>query len=133
MKRPVSITIIGWFLIVTAAFSLISVVFTFNNPMVRALMEKSPLPIPIQFLLTFVGLLVTVISGVALLKRRHWARLLYSGWSVLGFAVSLATSPMKPALIPGLVIFLIIVFFLFRPTANQYFAAQTDTANAPDF
>ena len=36
--------------------------------------------------------------------------------------VTLATSPYKIAVIPGLVIYLIFVFFLFRPRANAFFA-----------
>ena len=76
----------------------------------------------------YTGLLVTIISGVAMLKGLNWGRLLYVIWSAVGFVISTITSPIKIAIIPGFLLYLVIVFFLFRPKANQFFAA-TDTQN----
>ena len=121
-KRPTSITVIAWILIVMAGISLITSAFYLNNPTARELMSRNPIPIPVQYLMTYVGLLVTLICGIAMLKGRNWARLLYVIWSIIGFVIGIATSPMKAAMIPGFVVFLIIAFFLFRPKANEYFA-----------
>ncbi|MBN1378683.1 MAG: hypothetical protein JXA04_05565 [Gammaproteobacteria bacterium] len=119
--RPKSITVICWILIVMAAISLITSTLSMNNPIAREIMEKSPLPINIQYAFMFVGLAVMLISGVVMLKGQNWGRWLYVGWSLFGFVIGITTSPMKVAMIPGLVIFLILVFFLFRPIANKYF------------
>jgi hypothetical protein len=44
---------------------------------------------------------------------------------VCGIAmIALLTSPMKMMLIPGVVFYLIITFFLFRPAANAYFSQK---------
>jgi hypothetical protein len=40
---------------------------------------------------------------------------------VFGSLVGLATSPTKIAMIPGIAIFAIIIFFLYRPVSSQYF------------
>lgn len=71
----------------------------------------------------YAGLLITLACGIAMLKRQNWARLLYVGWSITGFIIGIATSPMKAMMIPGIIIFFIFAFFLFRPKANEYFKA----------
>jgi hypothetical protein len=128
--RPTSITVISWILIVMGAISLISTTVMLNNPTVRELMGKNPIPIPLQFAISYAGLIIMIVSGSAMLKGFNWARLLYVIWSVVGFLVGIATSPVKLAMIPGLVIFLIIVFFLFRPAANAFFSPGDASPNA---
>ena len=120
-KRPTSIAIVGWVLIVLGGISLITSSLSLNNPMAKELMSRSPIPITIQYVMMFAGLIVTFVSGIAILKGKNWARLLYVIWSAVGLIIGIATSPMKSALIPGIVVFVIIAFFLFRPKANEYF------------
>lgn len=120
-KRPTSVTVICFILIALGAISLISSVINLNNPMARDLMGRSPIPIPVQHVIMFTGLLITLLSGILMLKGTNWARMLYVVWSVLAFGFGLATSPMKAALIPGVVVFAVMAFFLFRPKANEFF------------
>lgn len=128
--RPTSITVIAWILIVTGGISLISTLAMINNPTVLELMSKSPIPIPLQYVLNFVGLTITIVSGIALLKGANWGRLLYVGWSIVGLAIGVATSPLKAALIPSAVLFFIFAFFLFRPRANDFFTSSTPSIDA---
>jgi hypothetical protein len=116
--RPTSITVIAWLLVALAAISLTTLLF---GPDVRSVMEKSPVS-PAQYALTYLGLLVTLVCGIAMLKGRNWGRWLYVVWGAVGLLVGIVISPMKQAMIPGAVIFLIITFFLFRPKANRYFS-----------
>lgn len=120
--RPTSVTVIAWILIVTGAISLISTTIMFNNAMVRDLMSQSPIPIPIQYALTYTGLLISIICGTAFLKGCNWARLLYVIWCAVNFVISFTTSPLKWAMVPGLVVYMIIVFLLFRPKVTDYFS-----------
>ncbi len=120
-KRPTSVTVIAWILIVTGGLSLITTTLMMNNPMVEELMGQSLIPIPVQYAMMYFGLLVTLTSGIAMLKGKNWARLLYVIWTAVAFLITAGTSPMKTALIPGLVLYLVVVFFLFRPKPNQYF------------
>ena len=122
-QRPKSITVVCWILIIMGAISLVTSTISFSNPITRELMAKSPIPVNIQYVMMYVGLLVMLVSGVAMLKRQNWARIVYVGWSIIGFIIGMATSPMKVAMIPGLIVFVVIVFFLFRPKANEYFKA----------
>ena len=123
-KRPISITIIAWFLIASTSFLLIYSLANFNDPASRSLMRQSFLPLSIQFALLYLGLAISLFSGIAFLKGLNWARYLYVGWCVIGFIIGFATSTMKIVSLPGLVLFLVEVFFLFRPKANSYFLSK---------
>lgn len=60
-KRPTSITVIAWILIVMSGISLITSTISLNNPMAKELMGRSLIPIPIQYAMMYVGLLITLI------------------------------------------------------------------------
>jgi hypothetical protein len=130
-KRPVSITVIAWILIVVAGISVISAAAMGNNPMVLDAMRKSPIPIPLQWTINFVGAAVMMVSGIGFLKGRNWSRYLYLIWGVVGSAIGLAISPMKMAMIPGLVFFLVVTAFLFLPKkSSAYFVQSTSPDDA---
>jgi hypothetical protein len=119
--RPASVTVIAWILIVIGGMSLILTTAMLNNPSVKLLMVRTSLPLPVQYVITYVGQMVMITSGFAMLERQNWARLLYVIWSAIGFLIGLATSPIKAAIIPELVLYAVVVFFLFRPKVNRYF------------
>lgn len=107
---------------VMAVSSGVSSLLNRNNPMVLDMMGKSPIPLPLQFAMLYAGLFATLACGFFMLRGKAWARMLYVVWSIFGLVVGLATSPMKMTLIPGIVFFVLIVFFLFRPKANEFFS-----------
>ena len=129
-KRPTSISVIAWILIVMGGISLITTTAMINNPVARDMMAKNTMPIPVQYIMGYVGLFIMIVSGIALLKGQNWARFLYVIWSLIGFVIGIATSPMKAAMIPGFVVFLIVAFFLFRPKASAFFASSEEVGNA---
>ena len=120
-NRPTSITVICWILIIMGGISLVTSTINLNNPIAEELMSRSPIPVTVQYTILYIGLLVMLVSGIAMLKGRNWARYLCVVWFVVGFMFSMATSPMKAAMIPGLVFFIIMAFFLFCPKAKAYF------------
>jgi hypothetical protein len=126
--RPTSITVIAWILILMGGISLVTTTLMIDtvttNPAVRELLSKSPIPVPVQYAMTYVALLVTLASGVAVLKGQNWGRWLYVVGTALGFLIGIMTSPLKSAMIPGFVVFVVVAFFLFRPKANKYFSDQ---------
>jgi hypothetical protein len=123
-KRPTSVTVVCWIMIVLSGISLITSTMTMDDPTAKELMSRSPIPITIQYIMMYAAILVMLISGIAMLRGQNWARFLYVIWSVIGFAIGLATSPMKLVMIPGIVVFIVIAFFLFRSKANEYFRAR---------
>ncbi|MFC1539362.1 hypothetical protein ACFL6H_08055 [Candidatus Latescibacterota bacterium] len=122
-KRPTSLTVIAWIMIIMSGISLISSTVSLMNPnpMLKEIMERNPIPIPIQLLLSYLQSLAIIVTGIAILKGKNWARFLYIIWSAIGFILFIPASPIKIFIIPHLVIFLIVVFILFRSPANNYF------------
>ncbi len=123
-KRPLSVSIISWFLIVSAGISLFTFSASLNNPQAKELMSKNLMPIPVQYGMLYLGLAISVLCGIMMLKGKNWARLLYIIWGAVGMVIGFITSPMKMMMIPGLVFLAIFAFFLFRPKANEYFQNQ---------
>lgn len=121
-KRPILITIVAWLFIITAGISAITTTAMSNHPMVLEAMSKNPLPFPVQWAMAYAGMLIMIVSGFAFLKGRNWARYLYLIWSLAGFAIGFAISPMKMTMVPGFVFFVVVVTLLFLPRSNAYFS-----------
>lgn len=130
-SRPTSVTVIAWFMIASSILSAFTLLPAMNNPQVRELMAKSPVPIPVQIAISYVGLSLTIIAGIAMLKGCNWGRLLYVIWSGCGMVFGFATSPLKGAMIPGMVVYLLFCFLLYRPVATAYFRPAEATTDAP--
>jgi hypothetical protein len=128
-KRPTSVTVIAWILLVISALSLLGSTMAINNPMAQEMMAKSPISIPLQYAMTYLGLSISILCAIFMLRAANWARLLYIAWGAIGLLFGLLASPEKLWLIPGILIYAIVVFFLLRPKASAYF---THSANVPN-
>lgn len=124
-SRPTSISVIAWILIVVGVLSLIANLITMSNPEVKEMMTRGPIPISLQYVLIYVGLSIIIISGIGFLKGLNWARLLYVAWGVIGIIINFVSTEFSMIKIPGVLIFVIIVFFLYRPKANEFFSAKS--------
>ncbi len=125
-SRPTSLTVVCWILIVLSPFGILPFLTgQIHDPNVAELMSKSPMPIPVQYVMAWLGVLIATGSGIMMLYRQNWARLLYMGWSIFGIIIGLITSPFKIMLLPAILFYAIIAFFLFRPAANAYFAGAS--------
>lgn len=120
-ERPISITIISWFLIVTNIMSVIVTLVNINNPDVKAMMQLSALSLEVQYLMMVIGLIISISCGFLMLSGNVIGRNLYMVWTILSLYIALFTSPLKTLLIPGIIFFMVVAFFLYRPKANQYF------------
>jgi uncharacterized membrane protein HdeD (DUF308 family) len=103
-KRPRSITVIGWIFI---AVGVVALVYHLLPPYEARL-----------FWVCFVRILA-VVSGVFLLFGFNWARWLLVVW--IGYHVFLSVfHSLFQTAVHGL-LFAVIAFFLFRPSASAYF------------
>ena len=134
-ERPQSVTVICWILIVLNALAVLPSTFSIfmvgRKPEIRHIMEQSPIPIPVQFVIAFVGIAIVLSSAIAMLNGCNWGRWLYVIWNIIGTVIGLVTSPFRLMMIPGVLIFVIITIFLFRTAANQYFGA-TEGGHGPE-
>ncbi|WP_423371705.1 hypothetical protein [Burkholderia sp. LMG 32019] len=126
MKRPISLTILAWIIIVTNAITGIYTPFTIGMPTTQALLSHYLLPVWATLGISVIIEVVNVVIGIAILKGREWSRKTYIATSVFSFAFSFINMPasMFAVLIPGFLLFALFVYLLFRRPATAYFQAN---------
>ena len=126
-KRPISITVIAWLMIVIGGILLIK--YVGNLPGVKGMMNRSPIYI-LRLIFSYVIISVALISGIGILTRQNWARFLYLICWIINFIIFMIYSqPITTRVIVGIILFLITIYFLFNPKANEYFDRK-DSMNA---
>lgn len=123
-KRPLSLTIIGWFLILGGLFGAYSALTMGSNEVALRMMEDSGMSLRFQQALAVIGAAVALVSAYGIFKGLPWSRVLYVGWSVVALAIGLATSPFKGIMMLSVLFLVVIAYFLFRPEADSWFAAR---------
>ncbi|MHB1766569.1 MAG: hypothetical protein ACYCUV_01810 [Phycisphaerae bacterium] len=127
--RPTSITVICWLLIVVGAMAMIFIPLgLLYDHATRTVMDQrlrvvagNLLPLSVEYAIGFTKVLVFITSGIAMLNGQKWARLLFTIMAAFDLLIHLTTAPVNTGLILGLIEYAVVVFFLFRPNANQYF------------
>lgn len=131
--RPLSITVVAWILIVFGAFGVLgvlSVALLWDLPMLQQSFARVHAPLDLQVTAGLAGVAIRLGCGIALLFRQNWARLLYAVWSVIALGYGVVVSPYTLwLLVPPLVFVLVVVYFLFRPVAQQYFGRPTEVTD----
>jgi hypothetical protein len=121
--RPTSITVIGWILVVSGVMSLPGTFRTPRTPRAQEVAAKNPVPIPIQRAMSVAGTAVHVVCGYFLLQGKNWSRYLIVAWDVIQLSYGFIASPFKLVMILGACFLLLETYFLFRPRAQEFFAA----------
>lgn len=117
MIRPTSVTVVAWLVI---AFALLAAVGLFAASALT--FRTNP---PHGWLSTLLGILVTSLCGVFMLKGKNLARWVYVGWSIL--TLIYASSEIRIILlVPNFIKISLFAFFLFSAPANKYFKNGTD-------
>jgi hypothetical protein len=123
-KRPLSLTIIAWFLIVVSLIGLYGVITMGSNPVAMKMLEQSHVPLMFQQVWGVINCIVTLICAYGILKGFPWSRVLYVAWSVISLVVGFFTSPMKVVLVLSVIFLVVIAAFLFSLRGNEWFAAR---------
>lgn len=125
IKRPISLTIIGWLFIVLDAGNLIYLPLSLRNPLTIMLLSEYRVPPGVTILAGMIVAALCLASGVAILKGRVWGRMLYVCATVAGMAISMGTMPadmtMAAAFIPSVLLFAVFTYLLYRRPATAYF------------
>ncbi|WP_321863099.1 hypothetical protein [Burkholderia cenocepacia] len=123
MKRPISLTILAWIIIVTNAITCVYTPFSIGMPTTQALLSHYLLPVWMTFGISMIIEAVNIVIGIAILKGREWSRKAYIVTFVIGIAFSFVNMPasMLAVLIPGVLLFAVFVYLLFRRPATAYF------------
>lgn len=124
MVRPKSITIVAWMVIVTSAVNVLTMLFVAIYPPAREILYQTirgPIPISVQLRFGFLGLIISFVCGIFMLKGTNWARVIYLSWGAIGFLVGIVNLGSIQRMLPGGAIFAVTAFFLTRKTANAFF------------
>jgi hypothetical protein len=110
-KRPIAVIVIGCLYIATGVIALASHLTDFKPQH------------PFQYDIVWMALvnLTAIVCGAYLLRGHNWARWLALAW--IGFHVALSIFHPPIELLVHSLLFIAVLYFLFRPRATQYFRA----------
>jgi hypothetical protein len=124
-KRPLSLTIIAWVLVILALLGLAGIVMATTSAELAAKMaEQCNMPLPFQQAWTAIGAIVTLVVAYGIWKGHPWSRVLYVAWGVIGIVVGYLVGSPGYGMILGVVILVVISAFLFTNRANEWFNAS---------
>jgi hypothetical protein len=123
-KRPLSLTIIAWVLIVLTAFNLVGIAMMRTNPAMIKAVDQMHVSVTFLQVWGVIGAIVTLVCAYGILKGLPWSRVLYVLWGIVGLVVSAYTAPVKAGLVIGLLILVVISVFLWTNNANDWFQAR---------
>ncbi|MBF0804376.1 MULTISPECIES: hypothetical protein [Neisseria] len=131
MKRPLFVTVLAWFLIVSSALCTLAMLATGHNPEMQEIICHIPFPIGIYtYTAAYSGSMLNTLAGTAMLHAKNWGRWLYVAYGTAGIIFNLSVSPNQPMLLYGVVLFACIVYFLFRSRTHFYFQTSGGIGNA---
>jgi len=113
MKRPWSVTIIGWVFVVTGVLGV--------GLHANEIRTQHPFQYDAAWALGVS--VIAIVCGVYMLRRSDWARWLAVAW--LAFHVGVSAFHSRRELTVHSVLLVVLAYFLFRPEARAYFRGGT--------
>jgi len=123
-KRPLSLTIIAWVLIVLSLLALVGTFTMASNPAMVKMVQEMHIPLAVEQAWTVLGVIINLVVAYGILKGQPWSRVLYVVWGIIGLVVGFFLTPQKAVLVLSLVILVVISIFLFSEKANDWFSAR---------
>ena len=123
-KRPLSLTIIGWLLVVFTLPGIYSVVTMGSNPVAMKMLEQMHISLAYEQAWSVLGAVVNLACAYGILKGLPWSRVLFVVWGVIGLVVGFYISPIKYVLVFSLIFLVVIAAFLWTNAANDWFNAR---------
>lgn len=124
--RPLSVSIIAWYLIVTSVITILSLPSSLSNPVAQKMMEGTSISPTMVILMSIIGILVNIVSGIGMLKAKEWGRKTYFIGTPLLILFGLISYTFKFALfqIMAIVVYSLVVYFLTRKVVLAYFQGK---------
>ena len=116
--RPLSITIIGWLFMLFGCIALISGLLPFGGANTAQLIAEFKM-----HWMVHLSRVAAVVSGLFMLRGHNWARWLLVAWIAFHIVVGALHGWLQ--LVTHVAIFSVILFFLFRRNASEYFGRST--------
>jgi len=122
--RPLSITIISWLFMIFGSIALIGGLLPLAGANAAQLAAEFK-----THWMVHLSHLAAIVSGLFMLRGHNWARWLLVAWIVFHIVVG-ALRGWIP-LLTHVVIFSVILFFLFRRIASEYFSSDAVAQRIP--
>ena len=123
-KRPISLTIIGWFLVITGLFGLFGIMTIGSDQAVRQMVEANGASLGMQQVIGVLGCFVSAVCAYGIFKGLPWSRVLYVAFGIVSLVFNLlAGAALSMTILSGLFV-AVIAYFLFRPVADDWFQAK---------
>lgn len=132
MIRPVSITVIGLYFIISASLSILTVLFA-GGSIIWEMMGANPV---VVMIFSTANSVILLAAGVAILQQQKWGRTLLLFFVPASVIISSFVFDALREFIPlsigfSVIFYGVIFYFLFRRDAREYFAGTY--AGPPDF
>lgn len=133
MQKPISLSIICWFLIIS---SVITLFLTFSQES-REYSELMGVPVWYGLTQSLLTSLLLLVSAVAMLKRKQWGRTLYLVFYPIPILISFfVIDNLQLALVItgfGIAIYLVLLYLLFRQDVSDFFKGQYSPDNVTSY
>lgn len=123
-KRPTSITVIAIVLLLFTLLGAVGLVTATSNPEMTKMLAQMHMSLPVYEAYGALGIIINLICVYGIWNGQPWSRVLYLAWGIIGLIVSFYISPIKAAIVLGLIILVIVCVFLWTNTANDWFQAR---------
>lgn len=123
-KRPLSLTIIGWLLILFTVLGLYGVITMGSNPVAMKMLEQMHVSLAFEQAWGTLGAVINLACAYGILKGLPWSRVLYVVWGVISLVAGFYLSPIKYVLVLSLILIVVIAAFLWTNAANDWFNAR---------
>lgn len=120
-KRPLSVSIIGWYLLITNIFTLLSIPINLVIPNARSIIEATGRSMGFTMIVSLIVGIIGCVSGYTILKGKNWGRMLYLIYYPVNFIIGFILYGFEATYITGIIIYLIILVFLLLPQAAKFF------------
>lgn len=122
--RPLSITIIGWLFMLFGCIALLSGLLPFTGANKAQLIAEFK-----QHWMVHLSRVAAVVSGLFMLRGHNWARWMLVAWIVFHIVIGALHGWIQ--FLTHVAIFSVILFFLFRRKASEYFSGDASVQRIP--
>ena len=122
-KRPLSLTIIAWVIIVFCGLSIVGLVMA-GSPMMAKPIAQMHMSVATYRAWVGLGVVISLACAYGILKGQPWSRVLYLAWGIIGLVVSFYISAPSASTVFALIILVIVCAFLWTNAANDWFQAR---------
>ena len=138
--RPISISVISWFLIITAVWTIFYTPYSMNNPVTQQISQETGVSPLVALLVAELSGIANFTAGAAMLKRRRWGRQLYLIATPVTLFISVLLYGVKFLGISlfGFIFYVVFFVLLTRRPVSDYFSnsvssltESTDIHNSP--